>query len=135
MAEAPPVHQTRPDAAARAQAWRLLAPPLLFIAQFGAVYGWAGLVCAFGWDAGLQGPFGLLAVGVVVLTAVAAALLWWLRPARVPAAPQDGLAAYDPHERSHFMATVTRMVGWLSLAGMLAVAAMALLARACAAAP
>lgn len=127
---------TRPGPTPRREGCRLLAPPLLFIAQFGAVYGWAGLVCAFGWGGWTLGPFGLLAVGVALLTAAAAAALWWLRPPRVPSAPQEEeLRAYDPDQRSHFLAVVTRMVGWLALAGMLAVAAMALLARACAAAP
>lgn len=136
MVEAPPVHQTRPDAAARREGWRLLAPPLLFIAQFGAVYGWAGLVCAFGWVGRTPGPFGLLAIGVGLLTAVAAAALWWLWPPRVPSASQEEeLRAYDPDQRSRFLSVITRMVGWLALAGMLAVAAMVLLARACAAAP
>lgn len=135
MVEAPPVHRTRPDAVARVQAWRLLAPPVLFVAQFGAVYAWAGIVCAFGWGGRALGPIGLLAAGVALLTGLAAALLWWLRPPPLPPARTEALQAYDPAERGHFLASLARMSAWLALAGMLAVAAMALLARGCAAVP
>lgn len=135
MAEAPPPHRTHPDPSARAQAWRLLAPPLLFIGQFGAVYAWAGLACAFGWGGRGWGPIGLLPAGVLLLTTAAVVLLWLTLPGRVPPAPEQQLQAYDPAERGHFMVTVTRMVGWLSLAGMVAVAAMALVAPTCAMSP
>lgn len=132
MAEAPPVHRTQPDPSARSQALQLLVPPLVFIAQFGLVYGWVGLACAFGWGDRGWGPVGLVQAGVLLLTAGALLALWLARPRQVPPAPEQELLAYDPQERGHFMVTVTRMVGWLSLAGMVAVAAMALLARTCA---
>lgn len=135
MADAPPVHEAYRDPEARSQAWRLMVPPLVFLAQFGLVYGWAGLGCAFGWQAIRWGPLGMIPTGVLLLTAVAVAALFLARPHKLPAVIPQQLAAYDPAERGQFMVRVTRMLAWLSAAGMLAVAAMALLPHPCAATP
>lgn len=133
--EIPPPREVQRDPEARRQAWRLLWPPLVFLAHFGGVYGWAGLVCARGWgDQGL-GPMTVVTAGVLVLTVAALAGLWLARAGDVPPAPQERLRAYDPDERAHFMVGVTRMVAWLSATGILAVGGMGLLARTCGISP
>ena len=135
MAETPPASEAWRDPQARGQAWRVLAPALVFLAHFGAVYGWAGLACAFGWGTQRWGPLGMVPAGILLLTIGALAALWFARAGAVPAAPEQRLEAYDPQERAHFLVTVARMVGWLSAVGILAVAAMGLIARTCGIAP
>lgn len=138
MAEMTPLQGSPSDSEARWQGLRLLGPPLVFVAHFAAVYGWAGLVCAFGWGARTIGPSGWLAAGIGTITVAAVLMLAWLCRSNVPPLAvhkQEELRAYEPTARAHFLTGVTRMVGWLALAGMLAVAAVVLLARSCAASP
>lgn len=134
MVEVPPPHEAHQDRLARGQGWRLCVPPAVFLAHFGLVYGWAGIVCAFGWP-GRLGPFGWLEAGVLLLTLAAALVLWFARAPVAPPAPEQMLRAYDPAERAFFLASVTRMVGWLALVGILMVAAMVPVAGACGNAP
>lgn len=131
----PPRRQEGPDPQARAQAWRLALPPAVFLLHFGAVYGWAGVGCAFGWGDTRLGPLDGVGLGVLALTLLALGLLGWGWPRRVPHAPEEAARPYDPRERAHFMATVTRMTAVLAGVGVLAVAAMAVVAGTCTGAP
>lgn len=133
MVEEPSASQDRAGAAA--QVTRLLAPPLLFLFQFGGVYGWTGLACALGWDAFSWGPLQTVPLGVALITLVALGAMWWTWPARLPPDHSPRLQTYAPRERGHFMTSLARMVAQLCVAGMLAVAAMALVSRACAVSP
>lgn len=130
MDEDPPSGPTPDDRSASTDAWRLAAPPALFIVHFAAVYGWTGLACAFGWAGTQWGGLGLVPLGVIVLTALAMGVLWWAMPPTVPES-RDVAHPYDPGERRHFLATASRMTGWLALAGMALVALPSLLARTC----
>lgn len=135
MADYPPQRQEGSDPGARAQAWRMMLPPAVFLVHFGAVYGWAGLGCAFGWGDARLGPLDGVGLGVLVLTLVALVLLAWGWPRQVPHAPEEVAQPYDPRERAHFMASVTRMTAVLAGAGVVAVAAMAVVAGICTGAP
>lgn len=120
------------DAEARTDVWRLGIPPTVFIVHFGAVYGWTGLGCSFGWGSRTVGSWGLIPLVVIVLTLLALLALWWAAPGRVADPAPDVDNPYDPGERRHFLATTSRMTATLSAVGVLLVGASSLLARTCA---
>lgn len=135
MDELSPFQPVPSERSARADAWRMAVPPAVFLAHFAGVYGWNGLACSFGWGAIGWRPIGLIPAVVLGLTLLAIAVVWWARPAATPAPADDITNPYDPDERRHFMASTTRMTGWLAVAGMVLVALPSVLARTCAGAP
>lgn len=131
MDEYTPARRMPADAEARHGVWRLAIPPATYIAQFASVYAWSGLACSFGWHDRIWGKLDLIQLVVILITAVFIAALWWIRPAAETEPDDDIENPYDPSARRHFVATTTRMLTWLAIVGMTAVALSSLFAHTC----